>query len=138
MDQGLVASIEDGLRYSVAEYIEARGEKLAYCDSVRPLFEKYDLLLTPSVSVTAFAVGCLNPAHWPQHEWDWFPWAGFSYPFNFTGQPAVSVPAGFADDGLPIGAQLVGPFDSEGRLISLSAQLEAARGWPAHRPAVAA
>src|SRR3990170_9057219 len=51
MDPGLVACIEDGLRVSVVEYIEARGRKLAYWDTVRPLFERYDLLLTPTLSV---------------------------------------------------------------------------------------
>ena len=63
------------------------------------------------------------------------PYAGA---FNHTGQPAVSVPAGFTGDGFPLGVQLVGPPDSEARLVSLSAQLERARDWPAHRPAVAA
>jgi amidase len=58
--------------------------------------------------------------------------------FNHTGQPAAAVPAGFTGDGFPLGVQLVGPPDSEARLVSLSAELEQARGWPAHRPAVAA
>jgi amidase len=58
--------------------------------------------------------------------------------FNHTGQPAVSVPAGFTADGLPLAAQLVGPPDSEPLLVALAAQLERARDWPAHRPAVAA
>jgi amidase len=61
-------------------------------------------------------------------------WAPYSGAFNHTGQPAVSVPAGFAADGFPLAVQLVGPPDAEARLISLSAQLEAARDWPAHRP----
>mgnify|MGYP003694792143 CR=1 FL=1 len=95
MDPGLVACIEDGLQYSMVEYVEARGQKLAYWDTVRPLFEKFDLLLTPTLSVAAFPVGRLNPEHWSQHAWDWIRWASFSYPFNFTGQPAASVPAGF-------------------------------------------
>ncbi len=94
MDPGLVASIEDGMRYSGAEYVAMRARKLAYWDSVRPLFEKYDLLLSPSVSVAAFDVSRLNPKGWPDHPWDWFDWASFSYPFNFTGQPAASIPAG--------------------------------------------
>jgi amidase len=64
-------------------------------------------------------------------------WSPYSAAFNHTGQPAVSVPAGFAPDGFPIAAQLVGPFDSEARLFSLSAQLEAAREWFKHRPALA-
>ncbi len=134
MDPGLVASIEDGLRYSVAEYVEARGEKLAYCDSVRPLFETYDLLLTPSVSVTAFEVGRLNPAHWPQHEWDWFPWAGFSYPFNFTGHPAASIPAGFTAAGMPVGLQIVGRRNADLTVLQASAAFEQARPWAQRRP----
>jgi amidase len=63
------------------------------------------------------------------------PYAGA---FNHTGQPAVSVPAGFTADGFPLGVQLVGPPDSEALLVSLSAQLEGVRDWAAHRPAVAA
>ena len=58
--------------------------------------------------------------------------------FNHTGQPAAAVPAGFAGDGFPLSVQLVGPPDGEGVLLSLAAQLERARGWPAHRPAAAA
>jgi amidase len=59
-------------------------------------------------------------------------------PFNHTGHPAAAVPAGFTGDGLPLGVQLVGPMGGEGTLLSLSAQLQGARDWPAHRPAVAA
>ena len=136
MDPGLVASIEDGLRYSVVEYVEARAEKLAFCDSVRPLFEKYDLLLTPSVSVTAFEVGRLNPAHWPQHAWDWFPWAGFSYPFNFTGHPAASVPAGYTAAGMPVGLQIVGRRNADITVLQASAAFEEARPWADRRPPI--
>jgi amidase len=64
--------------------------------------------------------------------------APYSGAFNHTGQPAVSVPAGFTADGFPLAAQLVGPADSEPLLIALAAQLQGARGWAAHRPAVPA
>jgi amidase len=64
--------------------------------------------------------------------------APYNAAFNHTGQPAVSVPAGFASDGFPLAAQLVAPPDGEARLISLSAQLERARDWAAAKPAVAA
>ncbi len=136
MDPGLVAAIEDGLRYSAAEYVELRGRKLEYWDSVRPLFEAYDLLLTPSVSVTAFEVGRLNPAHFPQHAWDWFPWASFSYPFNFTGQPAASVPAGFTPSGMPVGLQIVGRRFADLTVLQASAAFEQARPWAQKRPPV--
>jgi aspartyl-tRNA(Asn)/glutamyl-tRNA(Gln) amidotransferase subunit A len=134
MDPGLVACIEHGRRYGLVEYLEQRGRKLAYWDSVRPLFERYDLLLTPSVSVVAFEVGRLNPGHFPQHAWDWFPWACFSYPFNFTGQPAASVPAGFTAAGLPVGLQIVGRRFADLTVLQASAAFEEARPWAQHRP----
>ena len=136
MDPGLVAAIEDGFRYSAAQYIEWRGRKLGHWDSVRPFFETYDLLLTPSVSVTAFEVGRLNPAHFPQHAWDWLPWASFSYPFNFTGQPAASVPAGFTPAGLPVGLQIVGRRFADLTVLQASAAFEQARPWIGRRPPV--
>jgi aspartyl-tRNA(Asn)/glutamyl-tRNA(Gln) amidotransferase subunit A len=134
MDPGLVACIEDGLRYGLVDYIQVRGHKLAYWDTVRPLFERFDLLLTPTVSVAAFEVGRLNPAHWPQHAWDWFPWASFSYPFNFTGQPAATVPAGFTAAGLPVGLQIVGRRFDDLTVLQASAAFEQARPWAHHRP----
>ena len=136
MDPGLVACIEDGLRYSMTDYIEARARKYAYCDSVRPLFEKFDLLLTPSLSVAAFPVGQLNPTDWPQHAWDWFPWASFSYPFNFTGHPAASVPVGLTRAGLPVGLQIVGRRCADLSVLQASAAYEAARPWAQRRPPV--
>jgi aspartyl-tRNA(Asn)/glutamyl-tRNA(Gln) amidotransferase subunit A len=134
MDPGLVACIEDGLRYSMVDYVEARGQKLAYWDTVRPLFERFDLLLTPTLSVAAFPVGRLNPDHWRQHAWDWIGWASFSYPFNFTGQPAASVPAGFTQAGLPVGLQIVGRRFADLTVLQASAAFEAARPWAQRRP----
>ena len=136
MDPGLVAAIEDGLRYSGAEYVAMRARKLAYWDSVRPLFEKYDLLLSPTVSVAAFDVGRLNPKGWPDHPWDWFDWASFSYPFNFTGQPASTVPAGFTPGGMPVGLQIVGRPWADLTVLQASRAFEQARPWASKRPPV--
>ncbi|MGZ5418158.1 MAG: amidase [Nocardioides sp.] len=58
----------------------------------------------------------------------------YTWPWNVLGWPAVNVPAGFTEDGLPIGVQLMGPPDSEELLVSLAAQLEAARAWHQHTP----
>jgi len=136
MDPGLVAAIEDGRRYTAAHYVEMRGKKFGHSDSVRALFDTYDLLLTPSVSVTAFEVGRLNPPHFPQHPWNWFPWASFSYPFNFTGQPAASVPAGFTPSGMPVGLQIVGRRCADLTVLQASAAFEQARPWASRRPPV--
>ena len=118
------------------DYVEARAEKLAFWDTVRPLFERYDLLLTPSISVAAFPVERLNPEHYPQHRWDWFPWASFSYPFNFTRQPAATVPAGFTPSGLPVGLQIVGRRFADLTVLRASAAFEAARPWRDRRPPI--
>lgn len=137
MDPGLVACIEHGRRFGAAQYVEMRGRKLAFWDSVRPLFERYDLLLTPATSVAAFPAGRLNPEHFPQHAWDWLPWASFSYPFNFTGQPAATVPAGFTPAGLPVGLQIVGRRFDDLTVLQASAAFERARPWAARRPTLA-
>ncbi len=137
MDPGLVACMDEAKRWSAQDYVAMRGRRIGYWDSVRPLFERYDLLLTPTTSVTAFEVGRLNPAGWPQHAWDWFPWASFSYPFNFTGQPAVTVPAGFTPAGLPVGLQIVGRRLAEVTVLQAAAAFERARPWADRRPEVA-
>jgi len=58
--------------------------------------------------------------------------------WNVTGQPGASVPAGFDDDGLPVGVQLIGRHGDDALLLALSAQLEQARPWADRRPPVAA
>jgi aspartyl-tRNA(Asn)/glutamyl-tRNA(Gln) amidotransferase subunit A len=134
MDPGLVACMDEAKRLTAAEYVAMRGRKIAYWDSVRPLFERYDLLLTPTTSVAAFEVGRLNPASWPQHAWDWFPWASFSYPFNFTGQPATTVPAGFTPGGLPVGLQIVGRRFADLTVLQAARAFETARPWADRKP----
>ena len=85
-------------------------------------FEAYDILATPALPVTAFDVGRNIP---PGHEdRDAVSWVYYSYPFNLTGQPAVSVNAGFDADGLPVGLQLVARSFAEETLFSLAAAFE--------------
>ena len=86
--------------------------------------------------VAPFGVGKLNPDGWPQHAWDWFPWASFSYPFNFTGQPAATVPAGLTPSGLPVGLQIVGRRFAETTVLQGAAAFEQARPWAAQRPRI--
>ncbi len=134
MDPGLVACIEDGARLGLLDYLDLRARKNTYWDTVRPLFERYDFLLTPTLSVAAFEVDRLNPAHWPQHVWDWIGWAEFCYPFNFTQQPAASCPAGFTAAGLPVGLQIVGRRYDDLGVLQASAAFELVRPWAGRRP----
>jgi aspartyl-tRNA(Asn)/glutamyl-tRNA(Gln) amidotransferase subunit A len=136
IDPGLVAITRHGQSYSAADYCRAQGERLAYYDRVHAFFQRYDLLLTPSLSVAAFPAERLIPEHWEQHPWDWLRWAGFSYPFNLTGQPAASCPCGFTPAGLPVGIQIVGKRLRDLTVLQASRAFEQARPWHARRPAL--
>jgi aspartyl-tRNA(Asn)/glutamyl-tRNA(Gln) amidotransferase subunit A len=134
MDPGFVACIEAGLNVTMADYQNKRLEKYAYCAEIHHFFDDWDFLLTPAVSVAAFPAELLQPAHWPQHPWDWLTWAEFSYPFNLSGNPAASVPCGFTKNGLPVGLQIVGRrFDDLG-VLQMAAAFEAVRPWAGKRP----
>jgi aspartyl-tRNA(Asn)/glutamyl-tRNA(Gln) amidotransferase subunit A len=136
MDPGLVAITRHGLRYSAGDYCRAQGERLLYYDKVRRFFERYDLLLTPSLSVAAFPADRLIPEHWEQHPWDWLRWAGFSYPFNLTGLPAATCPCGFTSSGLPVGLQIVAGRLRDLRVLQAARAFEQAKPWAQHRPPV--
>ncbi len=124
---GLVACAKEGATFRLGDYQATRGTQICLTARRRTRwFDDWDFLVTPAVSVAAFPAEKLQPAHWPQHPWDWIMWAEFSYPFNFSGNPAVSIPCGFTSDGLPVGLQIVGKrFDDLG-VLQASAAFEAA------------
>lgn len=136
LDPGLVACIKAGEGFSALDYMAMRARKLAYMEAWHRFMENYDLLITPAVSVAPFPADRLNPEHWPQHEWDWVQWAEFSYPFNFSGQPAASIPCGFTEAGLPVGLQVVAPRFDDLSVLQAAAAFEDARPWADKRPVV--
>ncbi len=136
MDPGLVALVKHGLQFSAAQVCQLDERRLVLYDKVRALFERYDLLLTPALSVVAFPAERLMPSHWEQHPWDWMRWAGFSYPFNLTWLPAATCPCGFTPAGLPVGLQIVAGRHRDLRVLQASRAFERIRPWAQHRPPV--
>ena len=136
MDPGLVACIRAEVRSSAVTYLTMRQRKLDYVEAMHRFMVDWDLLLTPAVSVPAFPAVDLQPADWPQHDWDWMSWAEFSYPFNMSGQPAASIPCGFTRDGLPIGLQIVGRRGEDHRVLKAAAWFERAQPWLGEVPAL--
>ena len=67
---------------------------------------------------------------------DIYSWISFTFPFNSTGQPGISLPNGFNKSGLPLALQIVGRPNDEAGVIALAAQFEEARPWKHHRPPV--
>ena len=134
MDPGLVACIRAGSGHSAETYLAMRARKLAYIERIHRFMADWDLLLTPSVSVAAFPVERLQPAHWPDHPWDWLSWSEFCHPFNMSGLPAASVPCGFTEAGLPVGLQIVGKRAADSLVLCAAAAFERARPWAQRRP----
>ncbi|MCY3839550.1 MAG: amidase family protein [Gammaproteobacteria bacterium] len=134
MDPGLVACIRAGCGHSAETYLAMRARKLAYVEQMHRFMADWDLLLTPSVSVAAFPANRLQPAHWPQHPWDWLSWSEFCYPFNMAGLPAASVPCGFTSEGLPVGMQIVGRRAADHLVLRAAATFERAKPWTHRRP----
>lgn len=91
--------------------------------------QNYDLLLTPTLAVPPFPVHIQGPEKIDGHIVHPFRWLAFTFPFNFTGQPAASVPAGFTQDGLPIGLQIVGRHLDDPTVLRACAAFEAAKPW---------
>lgn len=107
----------------------ARGAEAISRRRFARTFRRFDVLLTPTTATPPLPVGhCHGLSAW---ETDKAIVAAcpFAWPWNVLGWPGVSVPAGLTGTGLPIGAQLLGPANSEARLISLAAQLEGSRRW---------
>jgi amidase len=101
------------------------------------LWDEVDVLLTPGLATTAIAAeggfGRAGPIAFDRAA----RFTPYTPAFNLTGQPAVTLPAGFGADGLPLSVQLVGGPGAEDTLYSLAAQIEAAEPWTQHRPPVA-
>ncbi|MBL4611565.1 MAG: amidase [Pseudomonas sp.] len=106
MDPELVKVAEKAARLSMLDYMGAVNESMALRERMANFHRKYDLLLTPSLPITAFETGREVPRDWPSTRWP--TWTPFTYPFNMTGQPGLAVPCGFDTAGMPISLQLVG------------------------------
>ncbi|SIQ03362.1 amidase [Bosea sp. TND4EK4] len=127
MDAGLVAVAELGERIPASAYVEALlNQRNALALQMARFHARYDLLLTPTLPLPAFAVGRNTPADGGYGE-DWTRWTPFTYPFNITQQPAVSVPCGLTAAGLPAGLQIVGAFGKDALVLRAAAALEQAR-----------
>ena len=97
---------------------------------LRQFMQRYDLILTPSTAVTAFKA--LPAGHSAMNSAAMLGWTPFSYPFNLSQQPAISLPCGLTLDGLPMGVQLVGTMFGDAKLLQAAQALQAC--YPMQRP----
>jgi aspartyl-tRNA(Asn)/glutamyl-tRNA(Gln) amidotransferase subunit A len=125
-DPDFAAEAALGAKLSVLDVQRLHLRRGALGSQMRQFMQRWDLLVTPAVSVPAFS---LRPAGQmamtPEAMLGWTP---FSYPFNLTQQPACTIPCGLTDDGLPIGLQIVAPMFGDALV------LRAARAYETLRP----
>jgi amidase len=124
---------------SALDYLLARTQLSGISRGIIALWESYDVVLTPGLAGRPVPIGEIDACS--DDPWEDFGRSGRFTPytaiFNVTGQPAISVPLFHGDDGLPTSIQLAGRPADEATLLSLAAQLEAARPWAERRPELA-
>jgi Asp-tRNA(Asn)/Glu-tRNA(Gln) amidotransferase A subunit family amidase len=134
MDPTLVKFIRRGGTVTAREYVLALERVEAYWREAQAFLERFDLLLMPTVAVPPFAAGAPPPREIAGEPVSVLGWMPFAFPFNLTGQPAASVPAGWTADGLPVGLQIVGRRHADATVLAAAAAFEAARPWSDRRP----
>jgi aspartyl-tRNA(Asn)/glutamyl-tRNA(Gln) amidotransferase subunit A len=133
MDQDLVAYIEAHRHLSATDVGQAAMARARYWDAMRRVFNEYDLLVTPTLSVDAFEIGIVGPRAVAGQPVSHLAWT-LCYPFNLTGQPAATVPCGFTRAGLPVGLQIIGPRFADALVLRAAAAFEMARPWADKQP----
>ncbi len=122
--------------WTAEELTDANMTRKAVVNKMWRFMRNYDLLLTPTLAVPPFETGIQGPTIIDGKEVEPFRWLAFTFPLNFTGQPAATVPAGWTDDGLPIGLQIIGRHLDDPLVMKASAAFEAAAPWKNRWPSL--
>jgi aspartyl-tRNA(Asn)/glutamyl-tRNA(Gln) amidotransferase subunit A len=134
LDPEVAMTIEHALMMDAETYGRAVQMRYAFRERTRKFFDDYDLLLSPTLPVAGVDVGVSIPPRFADRNL--VTWVSYTYPFNLTGQPAASIPAGFTRGQLPVGLQIVARAYREDDLFAAAAAFETARPWAQHRPAL--
>jgi len=126
-DPALRWQADEGRKVSVMDVQKLTARRSELGSLMRQFHQRYDLLLTPGVSVPAFEAGA--PHQWEPSLDKFLGWTPFSYPFNLTQQPAAVVPCGLTRSGLPMSLQIVGPMHGDALVLRAARAYESTREW---------
>ncbi len=138
LEPSTIALMLRGQALSAADYCAAIDTARTRAAAALRFWTRYDVLLTPTLTLPPPLDGTM-PGHQDlDRRWrEYADFLAFTYPFNITGQPAISVPCGWTSEAnLPVGLQIVGAPGREDQILSLAAAFEAARPWADRRPQV--
>jgi len=136
IDPGLRAAVEQGRTMSASQYLDATAVRMDLGVRMGRFHEQYDVLVTPTMPIPAFPAGQDAPDGWPSQLWT--SWTPYTYPFNLTQQPALSVPCGFTSAGLPVGLHIVGARHQDAMVLRTGRAYEQRADWTGKVPAVIA
>jgi aspartyl-tRNA(Asn)/glutamyl-tRNA(Gln) amidotransferase subunit A len=122
LDPAVADVLEPALSQEMRDYYTKVFARYVLRDHVRSFFERYDLLISPTIPVTSLDAGKNIPDALTDRNL--VSWVYYTYPFNLTGQPAASVCAGIAPDGMPVGLQIVGRSHCEDDVVRAAAAFE--------------
>jgi Asp-tRNA(Asn)/Glu-tRNA(Gln) amidotransferase A subunit family amidase len=125
----LVKALDQVKSFSIDDHIKAQEARTELNQIMAKLFEQFDLLLTPTMPTEAFAAKGPPPAEIDGHPIPLLGAVAFTYPFNLSGHPAASVPAGLTVNGLPAGLQIIGPRHRDDLVLQASYAYEQERPW---------
>ncbi len=132
IDPKLRWCVEQGREMSASQYLDAVAVRMALGQQMGRFHERYDVLVTPTMPIAAFDVGRDAPRDWPSDLWT--SWTPYTYPFNMTQQPALSVPCGFTSDERPVGLQVVGRRHADALVLRVGRAYEQRTDWSRHVP----
>ncbi len=139
LEPTLTIQIFDALRFTAIDFDKMLQARSKFYDQARAFFETCDLLLTPTMPVGAWSVepgveegpseiGGRKVGH------NLFDRVPFTFPHNQTGYPAITLPAGFTAEGLPVGLQIVGRWHQDSTVLKAAANFESIEPWTDKRP----
>lgn len=147
-------TIERGSKVMAKDYAKALAQLMEYRFKMEKIFTKYDFIISPTVAIPPHKCnerpniidGKIDISYiddiemFEKNNYDYSSWiyvlAQFTAPFNWSGNPAVSIPCGFTKKGMPIGLQLAGKKRGELSLIQASIEFEKIKPWHQHRPRI--
>jgi aspartyl-tRNA(Asn)/glutamyl-tRNA(Gln) amidotransferase subunit A len=132
VDPALVEIAEQGRRLTAAQYLDATAARMDLGIAMGRFHEDYDVLITPTMPIPAFSTDLPAPEGW--HSSLWTSWTPYTYPFNMTQQPALSVPCGFSTDGMPVGLQIVGPRHADRAVLRVGLAFQNRTDWHTRVP----
>jgi aspartyl-tRNA(Asn)/glutamyl-tRNA(Gln) amidotransferase subunit A len=130
----MVSAIDHTRGLNLGDIIHHQEIRNELNHKLETLFDRFDLLLSPTMPTEAFGAKGPPPAEIDGHPIPLLHAVAFTYPFNISGHPAATVPVGFTEKGLPAGLQIIGPRHREDLVLQAAFRYEQAHPWKDHWP----